>query len=252
MRPIGFLLLLGLLAAACGGGESAGSGGQVAGSRLSYRGYSGTAIVSADGRTLTVGLYPAEACPATIKPVARESATRVALFLEYTTPPNPPSCHQAAVALVDARDITLGAPLGDRRLVDGASGRAVASIGARLVLRPTVLPAGYRLSELVPAGSLSFAAGPRPAGCVQVYVSKADATQRLVIAQSAAGARIPGPGPNGWTSIRIRGHPGLATRNLITWRERGLTDYIVVGNQDGPQEPQVLTTQRLTTIADAA
>lgn len=87
---------------------------------------------------------------------------------------------------------------------------------------------------------------------MQVYVSKADATQRLIIAQSAAGARVPGPGPNGWTSIRIRGHPGLATRNLITWRESGLTDYIVVGSQDGLAEPQALTTQQLIAIADGA
>jgi hypothetical protein len=39
---------------------------------------------------------------------------------------------------------------------------------------------------------------------------------------------------------------------MITWRENGLTDLIVVGVQNGPDEPQVLSTQQLIAIADSA
>src|SRR5438552_12572573 len=113
-------LLGGLLVAACSGCASVGSGPH--GGQVAYRGYGGTAIVSADGRTITVGPYLGD-CPAKVTPAARESATGVALYLEYATPPNPPSCAHAMAAIVDARDIRLREPLGNRKLTDGVTGQ---------------------------------------------------------------------------------------------------------------------------------
>lgn len=252
-RSAALCVVGGFLAATCGGCAAASSDQQITShvGQGTYQGYGGTAIVGADGRTITVGSYPAEDCPRTITPVARESATQVALFLEYVMPPNPPLCRQAAVALVDARDITLREPLGNRKLIDGATSQAIGRISAGLVLRLTALPVGYRLSDFIPAVDLSRAQSLGPAGASQIYdsLNSADA---LIIKQSAGSLRVPGPGPGGWTSIRVRGHPGRATRNLITWRENGLTDLIVVGAQNGPDEPQVLSTQQLIAIADSA
>ena len=70
-----------------------------------------------------------------------------------------------------------------------------------------------------------------------------------MIEQSAGRLQVLGPGPAGWTAIRVRGLPGRATRNLITWRENGLTDLIMVAS---PQWPQVLTTTQLVAMADSA
>ena len=138
-----------------------GPGGQV----VSNQGYGGTAIVSTDGRTVTVGQF-GTSCPTKVTAVARETATRVALFLQFLTPDNPPPCPQAAASRVPSQQIRLRALLGSRKLVDGATGKATAWISARLVLRPTVLPAGYRLTDLIPAVDLAGRkARARPDAC---------------------------------------------------------------------------------------
>jgi hypothetical protein len=84
--------------AACGSGTPvhghhrvAAGNGQVAADRtgtgqvVTYRGYGGTAIVSADGRTVTVGRFVAP-CFGTTKPTAVETATWVELWLRDTVP----------------------------------------------------------------------------------------------------------------------------------------------------------------------
>jgi hypothetical protein len=219
------------------------------GPAVSFRGYGGTAIVSVDGRTVTVGPYFPD-CPATVTVVARESATKVALFLRYLTPGNPPQCAQAAVGLVGSQDVTLHAPLGSRKLVEGRTGRALAWISARLVLRPTAAP-GRRLFQLIPTAHIYRPQSPGPAGCTQFYSWHGDRTY-LKIVQSAGGFQppLPRPGKDGWTAIRVRGHRGRAEPNLITWQEDGLTDYMLAG--PGPRGPQVLSTRQLIAIANTS
>jgi hypothetical protein len=247
MRQVAALAVLGCIAALSSGYAVIGcAGGQV----ISYQGYGGTAIVSTDGRTITVGQF-GTSCPATVKAVARESATRVALFLRFSTPRNPPSCMNAAAPIIPAQKIRLRAPLSSRKLVDGRTGRATAWISARLVLRPTRLPRGYRLAELIPAVDLARAQSPGPAGCKQFYRSPNKASE-LEIIQTAGTLRQPGLARAGGTPIRVRGHPGHANRNMITWREDGLTDYILIGVQNPQDSPQLLTTQQLIAIAESA
>jgi hypothetical protein len=245
MRRVLVVAITGCLAAVSAGCGviGSGAGGQV----VSFQGYGGTAIVSADGRTVTIGPYLPD-CPAKVTVVARESATQVALFLQHLTPAHPPPCQQAMPALVDSQ-VRLHAPLGSRKLVDGATGKPTAWISARLVLRPTVLPAGFRPFELIPAINHSRPQSPGPAGCVQFYSWHGDPNY-LEIVQSAGSLQVPGPAKGGLTPIRVRGHHGRAARNLITWRENGLTDYILVG--PGPPGPQALSTQQLIAIADSA
>lgn len=229
MRPsvVKLAVLAGLLLAA--------SAGCTAGGHVSYSGYSGKAVVSGDGRTITIGLYSGYGCPAKITPVARQTSAHVALYLEYDTPPNPPPCPPAQSTLVQWHNLKLATSLGHRSLVDGATGKAIAWISARLVLRPTVLPPGYQFSRLVPYGEPNVAG---PAGCLQSYIS---GTSGLTIGQSAGGTDLE-TAPGHWTRIRVRGQPGLAGRGVITWRENGLNDYIV----------GMLSTRRLIMIANGA
>lgn len=238
------LVIAGLLVASC----SASTGTS---SHVSYQGYSGTAVVSADGRTIMVGPYLSGGCSATVTAVARESTTEVALFLQGVPSNRQCSGPTEVAASVPAQDIRLVQPLGSRKMVDGATGRAIAWISARLMLRPAALPVGYRLTEVAPAVELGRTESPGPAGVTQFYGSPHGA-DALEIAQGAGGFQVPGPGTGGWTSIRVRGQSGRATRNLITWRQNGLTDFIVVGRQNGPDEPQVMSTQQLIAIANSS
>jgi hypothetical protein len=217
-----------------------------AASVVTYEDYSGTAIVSADGRTVTVGRFSAP-CLGTARAVARETTARVELWLRETVPARPGVCN-VMMAIANSQAIRLKAPLGRRRLTDGATGRAIAWISARLILRPTALPAGYRLRDLAPVVDFTAPELPGPAGCTQFYAGPLGENS-LVIEQSAGRLQMPGPGPEGWTAIRVRGLPGQTTRNLITWRENGLTDLIMVAR---PQWTQVLTTTQLVAMADSA
>jgi hypothetical protein len=246
MRQLAVLAALGCVAALSSGCGmvSSRADGQV----TTYQGYGGTAIVSADGRTITVGPY-LPSCPAKVAVVARESATHVALFVRYITPAHPGPCPQAMAALVVSQKISLRAPVGSRKLTDGGTGRAIAWISARFVLRPKALPAGLRLFQLIPAIDRSRPQSPGPAGCTQFY-SRRGVPDDLEIVQSAGSLQIPGPGSGGWKVIRVRGHLGRATRNLITWREDGLRNYLLAG--PGTQGRQALSTGQLIAIADSS
>jgi hypothetical protein len=238
-------LIAGLLAACCGGCAGTTS------SHVSYQGYGGTAVVSGDGRTILVGPYISGGCLANVTAVARESTAKVALFLQAV--PKPGGCPngQNEAPPVQAQDIRLAQPLGSRKLVNGATGAVIAWLSARLMLRPTALPASYRLTRVIPAVTSLRGGSSGPAGVTQFYGLPHDA-DALAIAQGAGSPQVPGPGPGGWTTIRVRGRSGRATRNVITWRENGLTDFILVGGLTGPDWPQLLTTQQLIAIADSA
>ncbi len=111
------------------------------------------------------------------------------------------------------------------------------------------LPAGLRLFQLIPAVNHSRPQSPAPAGCTQFYSWHGNPNYREIV-QSAGSLRLPGPGKGGWTAIPVRGHPGRATRNLITWREDGRTDFILAG--PGTHGPLALSTRQLITIADSS
>jgi hypothetical protein len=157
----------------------------------------------------------------------------------------------AAAGVIPSQEVRLRAPLGTRKLVDGRTRRATAWISARLVLRLTLLPRGYRLAELIPAVDLARAQSPGPAGCTQFYRSPSKASV-LEIIQTAGKLRRSETPPGGGPPIRVRGHPGHASRNVITWREDGLTDYILIGVTTPQDSPQLLTTRQLIAIAESA
>jgi hypothetical protein len=175
----------------------------------------------------------------------------VSLFLEYVPLASYHNPCFGDFGLKGAYSIRLRTPLGNRTLVDGATGRATAWISARLVLRPVALPDGFRLDQLFAAPDL-FSQRPRPAGCLQSYTPNKNVYGELAIVQSAGPVKLPFvlPGPGGWISIMVRGHRGRAAPNVITWPENGLTDYVAVYSL--PSGMTLLSTQQLIAIADSA
>jgi len=256
LAPCLLAAVLAAAAAGCTGGAQPG----VARGGTFLTGYPGTAVVSADGRTVTVGPYPPDICPAAITAVARESKTRVALYLEQVTPPDPPSCglvQGAEGAPVWAYNLRLSEPLGNRKLVNGATGRAVAWISSRLVLRPAALRAGYHQGVFEPTGDTpgTYVTYGGAAGAIQ-YFNETGGPNDLVIVQSAGKVDLPNQGPEPppgpWVPVVVRGQAGRGNHNMITWRENGLTDYIVNLPNTDPSSPRVLTMRQLIAVADSA
>jgi hypothetical protein len=69
------------------------------------------------------------------------------------------------------------------------------------------ISAGYRLRDLAAVVDFSQPESPGPVGCTQDYAAPSGENE-LVIKQSAGRLLVPGPGPGGWTAIRVRGLPG--------------------------------------------
>jgi hypothetical protein len=252
-----------LIAAAvgCGSGGSGGSGssGSSSGSGT-FKGSAflrevwGPAVVSADGRVLTIDGYYA-GCGTASTLVARQSPARVALWVRdvVVRPVAPGACAQGAPP---PRQVRLAAPLGKRKLVDGASGQPILQFSARQLLLPRVLPHGYRLQEVVP---LVTSPEGHPVVTVSLhYYRQSGGTGELVITESPDGPFVPQPwqsppepwqppGQQGrWTLIRVRGVQGWAASAVIAWRQRGLV-YSV-----SAEPPPPLTTAQLIAIADSA
>lgn len=224
-----------------GGGHTAPDHGDTA---VSYHGYDGPALLSADHRTVTVAgfTYP---CFGTLRPIARETRERVALWLKYVTPVHHGACNMD-MAMEGPRSIRLRAPLGSRRLVDGATGRALHWFGAQKMLRPSAIPEGYKLQDVTPlVTSLPAAATP---GCRQDYQSP---VATLSIIQSASPLELPRTdGGRPPATIQVRGHTGFASSQAITWREAGY--YVMIEAFPRTGNAPVVTTAALVAIADSA
>jgi hypothetical protein len=235
-----------LLAAAAGCGQASG-GPSSHDQAVSLVGYKGPVVVSADGRTITVGGFPYP-CFGTVQPVARETAGQVRLWLRYVAPSKPGVCDKD-VALVITRTIHLKHPVGSRTVVDGASRHRLASFDGHRTLRLTKVPAGYHFQYISP---VVLAGGPllgpaEQSGCSQLYSSGKVA---LTIVQASSHLRLTLPQGRHPVAITVLGHAGQATTNEITWREHGLSVLILV-NATGSAR-QVMTTRQLIALADSA
>jgi hypothetical protein len=195
-------------------------GGILAGPTISYTGYDGPVLVSADGRTLTVGNKAGVGCGASAALIAEQTATRVALRVKATIDPpglfRPDRSGACAAPRLTHLDVELNQPLGTRALVDGATGRVLPTFDGRTMLRPRWLPMGYALWYNSPdfddpSGRYAF-----PVACAQWFRSGANVV--LVIYQLIGQYPFPGSSP-----IYVRGHAGQAGSNSITWFESGQT-----------------------------
>jgi hypothetical protein len=212
----------------------------------------GPAIVSADGRVLTVAGY-ASGCGTTSALVARQSVAQVALWARDVVVS---SCRpgEGALAAPPPLQIRLAAPLGKRKLVNGATGQPVPQFDARLLLRPGILPPGYRLRQVFP--QLTGPQGHAIARVALWYYPRTEKAGHLLITVSPDSPLVPRPWQsppepwqspakhNRWIRIRVRGVPGWASPSLIAWRQRGLI-YSVSASP-------LLTTAQLISIADSA
>lgn len=211
---------------------------------VSYTGYGGPVLLSADRRTITVAgfSYP---CFGTLRPIARETKSRVGLWLKYVTPVGHGACN-ASMAMEGPRHIRLIAPLGSRLLADGATGRALHWFDARKMLRPSDVPAGYKLQAVTPDVMGSRDPPPAP-GCEQDYRS-GNAT--LSIIQSTGTLQLPYPGSHAPAPIRVRGHAGFGSAYGIVWREGGYN--VMIEAIPGTGTAAVLPARTLIAIADSA
>lgn len=220
--------------------------GVLAGSTVGYSGYDGPVLLGTDGRTITVGgfNYP---CTGTVSPVADESAARVALRLRWTTPNKHGVCNKA-MANVLSMDVHLNAPLGRRALVDGVTGRALSWFDMHRVFLPSALPAGYTLRSRtpgVPTGN-DRAGSEYLVGCVQEYVSSMGV---LTITQAVGTTNTLLGSQNGPEPIHVRGRPGQAYVDRITWVEGG---QVITMESQAYGQGRPLTIGDLIGIADSA
>jgi hypothetical protein len=210
-----------------------------------WGGVLGPAIVSADGRVLTVAGY-ASGCGITSTLVATQSMAHVALRVRDVAVR---SCMpgEGALAVPPPLQVRLATPLGMRKLINGANGQPVRRFNARLLLRPRILPPGYRLRQVFP--QLTGPAGHTIVRVQLWYYSRSERADGLVITESPDSPLVPRPwlSParhSQWIRLRVRGVSGWAGPSVIAWRQGGLIYSISAG-------PPLITAQ-LIAIANSA
>lgn len=223
----------------------------LAGSKVRYSGYDGAVLVSTDGRTLTVGGFGAP-CFGSVAAEAQQDARRVAVRLRYTIPSKHGPC-AAAMGMVPGIDVHLDAPLGTRALVDAEDGRVLPRFDAGRMLHPRRLPVGYAFDSVaVPLIQHSAAGEWAQAGCIQFYRSRGGGV--FFLSQMIGPLAGPAVERGGRTSVQVRGHPGQADADSVTWSEDGQTmrlviDALAYSPSAGERD---LTVEDLIALADGA
>ena len=208
-------------------------------------------LVSADGRVIT-GRGPV-ACGHDPRLVARFYPRKVTLT--WVSPDT--SCH-AEVIRFAAVSVRLPAPLGNRALVQASGGGPVRYFDQRDLARVTVLPAGFRLSSDLPAGSLTEA-GRRAVGDTRTYTGPPGVGARLEITQlpAAVSKKItltswPWPGHarvhGRAAALLVERSGGLVSSRSITWAGHGYRFVVVVSATGHRQVP--LSDAQLIAVAD--
>jgi hypothetical protein len=207
-------------------------------------------LVSADGRVITgVGSM---ACGHDPRLAARSYPSKVTLT--WVNPDTNCNAETLRSAVARAR---LPAPLGNRALVQAASGAPVRYFDERDLARADVLPAGFRLSSDLP--SVSF---PQQAtwavGDTRTYTGPASTAARLSIAQLAATHGLIPLTPWPWPAhVRVNGRPAallvdransLVYSRSITWVDHGYRFVVNISVQGHKQVP--LSNAELTAVAD--
>lgn len=220
------------------------------GSTVSYDGYRGPVLVSADGRTVTVGGFSLP-CFGSLALTADETPTQVALRLRTTTPRRHGVCH-SAMGMVQALVVHLRVPLGSRALVDGGTGLSLPWFDGRKVLRPATLPAGYRPEVTSAWVTSGRSTGPRfPLGCVQ-YFRSARTGGVFEIAQTMGIVKNSAVASKGSRTVWVRGVRGLAGDNSVGWVADGQTFTVIIVVAPGEGPGPVLTIDDLIATVDSA
>lgn len=188
---------------------------------ITYDSVEGGALVSADGRTISV-TGDGVLCDQVISLEAIETELTVTIDLRNAQPRKPECAGMTGYALYRVR---LGLPLGRRRLIDGVTGKPVPYLDVNAVRRPAYVPPGYVFRYDEP-GTRAFPLYPYPAPTSHGRVSysevfSASDNNWLVITQQPAG-------PVRWpASFRVRavtvcGHRAMAAAGVVTWTQESL------------------------------
>lgn len=185
---------------------------------------SGGALLSADGRTISVtagGL-----CDDTITLTSDEQSSSVAITLHYTHPRTPTCSGMPGFAVFH---VHLSQPLGRRRLLDGVSADRIPLFDLAGIVRPGYIPSGFVFSYDAPDAaellSYEYPLIPRAAVCSQLYQ---DGNDLLVVTEG--GTMLPSRVKP--RRIVVNGHPALEFPGAITWTAHG--QRLTVSAQDLP------------------
>ncbi len=224
---VGAAVACGLLAAACAAGPAArapsGSSvpdptaGLVREGPVSWDG------ARLDGQHLTVyftGGAPPEAPVGPCSPrytaeVGTSGAAVTVTLWAWIPPRHGQEVACAAIGVSRTFEVTLPAPLGGRRVVDGASGKVRQVVDGATLREPTYLPAGYR----------SGVGEPFKGAFTQIWSRGADET--LYLRQGGAGiARL------GWHPV-VLAHTSVHGVPATAWKSRGFDDNVCLSWSEG-------------------
>ena len=174
---------------------------------------SGGALVSADGRTVSV--TAGALCDDTVTLTADEQPASVVITLHDTHPRIARCSGMPGFAVYH---VPLVQPLGRRRLLDGLTGDRIPFFDVADVVRPTYVPPGYVFRYDAPEAVELFSYGypplPKAAVCSQLYERGDDV---LIITQG--GTLLPPRAKP--RHITVSGHPALEFTGAITWTAHG-------------------------------
>ncbi len=217
---------------------------------VTYTSDEGPALVSSDGRSVSVGGFSGE-CSSRVALDAQETTAQVRLRLKWTRLHHAGACNASMGPITDLR-AALRAPLGHRALVDATTGQGIAWFDAGRILRPTRLPAGY-----VPmSSSLLFPTlgerptRPSPAAYIERYRALFRDDQFVIVeVRGPLGNAEPGLEPRHIT-VTVRGHRGQADTYSLRWVDGDLSVYMSLG-EPGLRSP-ARTAADLVAVADSA
>jgi hypothetical protein len=195
---------------------------------LSYNVIPGTALLSADGRTLTVGDF-SHSCVdrATVVVTESESLRKVSLLEQ--THHTPEEC--PAILAPDLLRVRLHAPLGRRTLIDGTTGRPLVWFDQRHELKPGYLPAGFRPTARAWPFWIPYAGVSAWPVCTQLFslsdpVSGAQADLMLTQVEGASAAFLTGRASDfRWQKTAVSGHGAwiaqVGEARYLAWSDGG-------------------------------
>jgi hypothetical protein len=210
---------------------------------VSWQGEQGPAVVSAGGRVLTVP-GATRFCGGAATLVARQGVTQVALWVRDVAMDDAPGA--CSLAMSPPPQVRLAAPLGTRKLVNGATGEPIPRFTAPLLL------SAYQLWQVdaQPAGPSDHAVPG-----VQLTYTHYGQAGDLVVTMYHDSPFVPWPWQPGagehLTRIRVRGVPGWASDFMIGWRQQGLVSTVDIQPPTEAGGP-LLSTAELIAIADSA
>ena len=168
------------------------------------------ALVSADGLHITVTGHGGGSV-VSVSLSARENADAVKLSLMAV----PARCPCTANLIIQPVAVTLNAPLGDRRLIDAATGQTVKTMSGVVLAVVGWLPPGFKTT---PTDALATSSGSESPGWIRSYAAQDSANGNVITITQYPGDRLSDPQlvyPGRRQLVDVNGHQGF------TWHDGG-------------------------------